>query len=61
MTHRAEGLRDAHRGVRLVIIAVSIHQRFQVIALGCTLFACNRFSQKAIVRLALSPVKTGHR
>ena len=44
ITHRAEGLRDTHRSVRLVILAVSIHQRLQVIALGRALFVCNRVS-----------------
>ena len=58
-TYGAERLRDTHCSVRLVILAVSIHQRFQVIARGCALFASNRFSQKTIVRIALSPVSNG--
>jgi len=49
MTHRAEGLRDTHCGIRLVIISLSIHQSFQVIALGCVLFARDRISQQAVV------------
>jgi hypothetical protein len=46
ITHHAEGLCDTHPHVGLVIVTISIHQRFQVIALGCTsLFvstSCNR-------------------
>jgi hypothetical protein len=59
ITHRAEGLCDAHRGVRLVIF-VSIHQSFQVITLRYALFARNRLPQQAVVRFALSLVRNGH-
>ena len=59
VTYSAEGLRNTHCGVSLVILTVSIYQRFQVIALGCALLVCNRFSQKTIVGITLSPVRSG--